>query len=347
MGWHGRCEPRGASTGNPSRSSCNSRAVACKRELRQVKLSVAIPAYKRPEELRRALQSLLGQQRPVDEVIVVARTGDAATHEVARQFSSALPLRLEFVERPGMVEAVNRALDCATGDVVALTDDDAAPHADWAAKIVQAFENDPDLAGLGGRDHIFQYGAWVEGEAPVVGIVRWHGLVLGYHHLGVGARRDVDCLKGVNMAFRRPALGTLRMDPRLRGMGAQCHCDLKLCLELRARGKRLAYDPSIVVDHFPAPRFDEDQRAAFSPLAYENDIHNLTFALLEYLRPVGRTVLLAQALLIGAGNGYCGLLKGLLYCPRIGVRRAWQKTRASVRGVLGGWKTWRASRQTA
>jgi GT2 family glycosyltransferase len=284
----------------------------------------------------------------VDEVIVVAREDDAATHEAVQDFFSLLPLKLEIVERPGMVEAVNRALDTAEGDVIALTDDDAAPHKDWTAKIAAIFEDEPDLAGLGGRDRIHrENGPWDEGAAPVVGIVRWYGRVFGYHHLGSGPRRDVDCLKGVNMSFRRAALGGLRMDERLRGNGAQCHCDLKLCLELRGQGKRLAYDPSILVDHFPAQRYDEDQRASFNVIAYENQIYNMTLALLEYLRPLGRTMLLSYALLIGLGNGYCGLLKGLLYCPRIGIRLAEEKTAASARGIFAAWKTWRNGKKGA
>ncbi len=309
-----------------------------------MKVTVAIPSFRRTDELRRALKSLTQQDRKADEVIVVARRDDTATHEAAKEFLSTLPLRLELVERPGMVEAVNRALDTASGDVIALTDDDAAPHADWVGKIAKIFEYEPDLAGLGGRDRILHPdGTCDEGAATVVGIVRWYGRIFGYHHHGAGPRRDVDCLKGVNMSFRRAALGRLRMDERLRGAGAQCHCDLKLCLSLRARGKRLAYDPSILVDHFPASRYDEDQRGSFNSLAYENDIHNVTLALLEYLRPLGRMVLVPYALLIGVWNGYTGLLKGLLSWPKIGVRRAWQKTAASARGVLGAWKTWRAS----
>lgn len=306
-----------------------------------MKLTVAIPSYRRPGELRRALEALVNQERRVDEVIVVARKDDIATHEIAHEFSSALPLDLQIVDRAGVVEAYNRALDCSTGDVIAFTDDDAAPHTDWARKIVETYENEQDLAGLGGRDHLFHSGAWVEGEAPVVGIVRWYGRMFGNSHLGVGPRRDVDCLKGANMSFRKTALGRLRMDSRLRGAGAQWHCELKLCLELRRQGKRLAYDPSIIVDHFPSERFDEDQRGRFNALAYENQVHNLTLALLEYLRPAGRMVLLPYALLIGIGNGYCGLLKGLGYCPKIGVRSAWQRTAASARGVRAAWMTWR------
>jgi glycosyltransferase involved in cell wall biosynthesis len=313
-----------------------------------VKLTVAIPSYRRPQDLRRALEALSKQSRRADEVIVVAREGDTSTRNVAHEFVSVLPLKVELVERPGMVEAVNRAFDTATGDVIALTDDDAAPHPDWIEKISKTFEDDPDLAGLGGKDRIFQSGGISsDGAALIVGMVRWNGRILGYHHQGVGAKRDVDCLKGVNMSFRRASLGILRMDERLRGTGAQCHCDLKLCLTLRAQGKRLAYDPSILVDHFPAPRFDEDQRAVFNSLAYKNDIHNVTLALLEYLGPAGRMILIPQALLVGRWNGYCGVLKGLLLLPRIGIRGAFEKTAASAAGVCAAWMTWMTGGKTA
>ena len=310
-----------------------------------MKVTVVIPAYCRPQELKRALEALTRQDCQADEVIVVARKDDAGTHEAAKEFLAALPLKLEFVERPGMVEAVNRGLDTATGDLIALTDDDAAPHPDWIAKIAKAFSDEPDLAGLGGRDRIFQDGAWNEAAARVVGVVCRYGRMFGNHHHGVGPMRDVDSLKGVNMSCRREALDKLRMDHRLRGTGAQCHCDLKLCLSLRAQGKRLAYDPSILVDHFPAPRYDEDQRGVFNALAYENQIHNVTLALLEYLGPAARMLLLPYAILIGVENGYCGLLKGLLYCPIIGFRQARQKTIASARGVCAAWKTWKVSRR--
>src|SRR5258708_1818043 len=188
-----------------------------------MKLSVAIPSYRRPVDLRRALEALTRQDRPVDEVIVVARNVDGETHAVVHEFMRLLPAGLHLVDRPGVVEAYNRALDATTGDVISFVDDDAAPHPDWAGKIVRALEEDPHLAGIGGRDHIFQNGMWVEGAEPVVGIVRWHGRAIGRHHLGAGPRRDVDALKAVNMSVRMAAVGKLRMDPRLRGSGAQWH----------------------------------------------------------------------------------------------------------------------------
>ena len=309
-----------------------------------MKLTVAIPSYRRPLELRRALEAMSKQDRQADEVMVVARHDDTRTHDVAREFSAILPINLQLVEGSGVVVAMSKAMDAATGDLIAYIDDDAVPHPDWAGRIVRTFEAEPDLVGLGGRDHIFVDGIWLDGEAREVGIVHWYGRVVGGHHLGVGSRRDVDCLKGVNMSFRREAIGKLRMDGRLRGAGAQWHFELMFCLELRAQGKRLAYDPSIVVDHILAQRHDEDQRANFNALAFENQIHNLTLALLEHLRPAGKAIFLSDALLMGVLNGYCGLLKGLYYWPKFGPREAWQRTAASARGVREAWKTWRIGR---
>ena len=312
-----------------------------------MRLTVAIPAYRRPAELRRALGALVNQRRPADEVIVVARRDDIPTHKIADEWHPSLPIRLELVGRPGVVEAYNRAFDQASGDLITLMDDDAAPHPDWVRKIIETFEAEPDLAGLGGRDHVMTPdGKWLEGSERIVGEVRWYGRVFGGHHLGYGSRRDVDCLKAVNMTLRKTALQSLRMDPRLRGTGAQWHCELKLCLELRALGKRLAYDPSVLVDHFPAPRFDEDQRNDFNALAYENEIHNLTYALLDYLHPAGSLVLIPYALLIGIWNHYCGVLKGLAFIPRVGLREAWIRTAASARGVKAGWITWRTAKSS-
>lgn len=307
-----------------------------------MKLTVAIPSYRRPAELGRALDALANQQRRADEVIVIARRDDSATQSVASAFSSTLPIVLSLVEGNGVIESYNCALDRATGDVISFIDDDAVPHADWAARIVTTFEAELDLAGLGGKDHIFEGGDWLEGEASAVGIVTWYGRTYGNHHLGFGQKRNVDCLKGVNMSFRRELLGELRMDSRLRGEGAQWHCELKLCLEMRALGRRLAYDPAILVDHFPAPRHDADQRGAFDATAYENQIHNLTLALLDYLSLPSKILLLSYALAIGVANNYCGIVKGLLYCVRIGPGRALCKTNASIRGIFAAWRTWRS-----
>lgn len=91
-----------------------------------MRVSVVVPTYKRPQSLARCLDALERQVRPAQEVLVAVRVGDLASQEVVR--ARAEPVRLVPVERPGVVAAMNAGIDASSGDVVALTDDDAAPR---------------------------------------------------------------------------------------------------------------------------------------------------------------------------------------------------------------------------
>ncbi len=164
-----------------------------------------------------------------------------------------------------------------------ITDDDAAPHRDWIERIHAHFMRDARLGGVGGRDFVHERGTVLTGTVRVVGRVSWYGRVVGNHHLGSGAPREVAILKGVNMAWRRAAIEGLHFDARLLGGGAQVHNDLAFSLAVRRRGWTLRYDPAVCVDHFPAARGDDDQRFVLNETAYFNAAFNLRFILCEHL----------------------------------------------------------------
>ena len=223
--------------------------------------------------------AISAQAWAVDQVAVVLRKGDAPTQAVLHDFQSRLPLTIVTVTQPGQVHALNAGLDAADGDVVAITDDDAAPRPDWLARIAAHFAADPDLGGLGGRDWVHQPdGRLEDGSRHRVGKVRWFGRIVGNHHLGAGAPRAVDLLKGANMSYRRTAIAELRFDARLRGQGAQAHNDMAFSMAVRRLGWKLVYDPAVAVDHYPAPRADIDQRGVFHPEATENAAFNQMWA---------------------------------------------------------------------
>jgi cellulose synthase/poly-beta-1,6-N-acetylglucosamine synthase-like glycosyltransferase len=189
---------------------------------------------------------------------------------------------------PGQVAALNRGLDAAKGDVIAITDDDAAPHVDWVQRIAAAFESDARLGALGGRDWVHEKGRVLDGERPLVGKVTAHGKIIGNHHLGVGGAREVDILKGANMSYRRDAVRTIRFDQRLRGAGAQVHNDMAFSLAVKNAGWKLMYDPRVAVDHFPAERFDDDRRDAQTMAALRNAAFNFHLILRDQLPPLRR-----------------------------------------------------------
>lgn len=104
-------------------------------------LSVIVPTYRRTMELRRCLVGLEQQRvRPL-EVLVVARKSDSATLALLDEYgrTTDLPLRILTIDRPGVVAALNLALDNAHGDFVAMTDDDAVPRPDWIERLRRRF----------------------------------------------------------------------------------------------------------------------------------------------------------------------------------------------------------------
>ncbi|HZZ11979.1 MAG TPA: glycosyltransferase [Paraburkholderia sp.] len=306
-----------------------------------VKVSVIVPTYRRTADLARCLAALDAQRRHADEVIVIVRFDDHVTLDWLRKREATQPDARRWtvlVHTPGVVAAYNRGLDSATGDVICFTDDDAAPHADWVERIAAAFENDGALGGIGGRDIVHERNHILEGQKPRVGLVRWYGRTIGNHHIGHGGPREVQVLKGVNMAFRREAVGSLRFDGRLRGTGAQVHCEMAFSLDVQRRGWTLIYDPSLLVEHFPAPRSDEDQRFSFNDAAFYNASFNLRLIMCEYLTPPGRWAFVAYSTLIG-DRADPGFLRALsLAFERGGAALAFRKWRVGLRAMRGAWQ---------
>ncbi|PSN14662.1 glycosyl transferase family A [filamentous cyanobacterium CCT1] len=311
-----------------------------------MKITVLIPTYRRPQDLRRCLEAQKRQQRLPDDVLIVLRSPeqDPETWAFLQQTPFApLTIRTQIVERPGQVAALNAGLEAASGDVIAITDDDAAPHSDWLQRIEAHFLSDTQVGGVGGRDWVYVgdtlHGPTAEQVATrPIGRIRWFGGIVGNHHLGTTQAQDVEVLKGANMSYRRTAIGSTRFDPRLQGSGAQVHNDLGFSLAIKRRGWKLIYDPAIAVNHYPAQRFDKDNRDAFCYDATLHAAYNETLILMDYLRPLRRAIYLGWSVLIGTQRKP-GLVQMLYLLPREG----WQGLQRSLAVLQGRWqgcRTW-------
>jgi hypothetical protein len=289
-----------------------------------MRLSVLIPTYKRPEDLTRCLEALSRQQRAADEIVITVRDEDTVTRPSLTRWNEVLPIKVVEVVLPGVVHALNQGLERCTGEVVAITDDDSAAHPDWLARIERHFEEDPKLGGLGGRDAIHEDGRFLPPSVPVVGRLYPYGRMVGNHHLGIGPVRVVEHLKGVNMSWRRKAIGDLRFDESLRGKGAQVYFELAFSLSIAAACWRLKYDPAVLVDHFPAKRYGIDQRGKVHLAAVEDTSHNYYWAICHCL-PAGprRWAALAWERLLGTGNrpGWIRMILFLVRGNTAGVER--------------------------
>lgn len=299
-------------------------------------ITVIIPTYHRPKALARCLAVLGNQSRPADEILVVIRHGDLKTRGVLEAAATEIPgLRIESVGVPGQIAAQNAGLDKAVGDIIVFTDDDTVPDSHWLRRIEDRLLTDSRAGGAGGRDRVYRENRWVDGRKSTVGRILWSGRIIGNHHLGFGSHREVDHLKGSNMAFRKTALNGIRFDIRLRGKGAQYRNDMALCLAVKRKGWKLIYDPEIMLDHMYAARYEYDQRDGSDLSAIQDAAHNEMLIFLDYLPLPKRLMCIFFALLVGSR-----FTPGVIQWLRLYVKREkepWGRFKAAIKGRIEGW----------
>lgn len=292
-----------------------------------MRVSVIIPTYLRLDRLQECLKGMDRQTRLPDEVIVVWRDSDEATGrwlQIWLQEPCRYIRRAVSVHSPGVTHAMESGLSITDGDVVTFIDDDAVPRPDWLGRM-ETHYNCSRVAGVGGRD-VINGNTEPLVESQKVGRLSWYGRLSGNHHLGSGGSTYVDVLKGVNMSFRRELV---QIPQFLKGQGAQVHFEVYVCLRIRSMGYDLIYDPAVEVDHFPAQRFDADQRNQIVPAAVRNAAYNLTVSMLMWLPWYRKILRILYGIFVGdrAGPGFIRFLVGVL-----------QNDKRVTRSLLPSWK---------
>lgn len=313
--------------------------------VQRLSFGVIIATYQRTDALANCLDGLARQRCGPDDVIVMVRDTDRSSRDfLDRRPAGGLPLRVIVVTAPGVVAARNAGLDACKTDVIAFLDDDTVPHPDWTERVVAHFEHDPRLGGLGGKDRLHDGTKFDDRMSDTVGQIRWYGRVIPNQHLGHGAPREVDMVKGANMSFRRSAIGSARFDTRLKGQGAQPYEDVAFGLAVRRAGWKLLYDPEVLVDHFSGKRTETRHYALVAALTdrrgFEDLAYNEVVALWDDMPAARRAGFMAWSLLIG--TGVCpGLVQAVRFTPRLGLA-SWQRFLIAQQSKLQAWMDLRA-----
>lgn len=115
-------------------------------------MTVIIPVKDRREQMLRCLDAALALDYPDYEVLVADNCSTDGTPEACleRAKSSDIPLRVERFEG-SLGEMRNRAVECASGEIVAFTDSDCLPQPGWLRAGVGRFLDDPRLGVVCGR----------------------------------------------------------------------------------------------------------------------------------------------------------------------------------------------------
>jgi len=111
-----------------------------------VRITVAVPTFRRPGDLRAGLPMLLQHAREVSadsryvaDVLIVDNDPEGSAEAVVAEFAAS-DLRYVCEPTPGIAAVRNRALDEATGArLLAFIDDDERPEPRWLASLVDTW----------------------------------------------------------------------------------------------------------------------------------------------------------------------------------------------------------------
>jgi len=119
-------------------------------------VSVVIPTKNRPDDLTRAVASVLAQTKPPSELIVVDQSqGPESEHQVRSCFDAggSGPIRLVYIHDTaisGLVDAKRVGSERAAGDIVCFLEDDVTLEPEYVARIEEGFRSRPDMCGCSG-----------------------------------------------------------------------------------------------------------------------------------------------------------------------------------------------------
>ncbi|GAA3986157.1 hypothetical protein GCM10022384_37940 [Streptomyces marokkonensis] len=219
--------------------------------------SVVVATRERADQLARALDSLLAQDHPDFEIVVVDNA--PATGETRELVERKYGERVRYVCEPvpGLAIAHNRGLAVVRGEVIAFTDDDVVADPRWLTELTAPFAADPRLGCATGlilparlrtpaQVLLESHGGFAKGFTPRT-----------YDPADPPADDPLFPFtagrfgSGANMAFRTSVLrAAAGFDPATgAGTPARGGDDLYGFVRVLAQGQRLRYTPRALVWH--------------------------------------------------------------------------------------------------
>lgn len=199
-------------------------------------LSIITVTKNRSALLKKNLQSLRGQCKPGDEIIIVDASTDD-TRSVIDSFKHMLPIRYLFDNSPGYPSFYNRAVKKARGDIVVFYDDDCVASKTFLSAIRASHQKHPNTIIQGMTESIPRGNMYVDIMAD------HYRSWLASMTLADGSMRSFD---SKNASMPRALFWKLKGLSPVMWRGSE---DIELGMRARRSGIRIILDPTICASH--------------------------------------------------------------------------------------------------
>ncbi len=281
----------------------------------QARVSAIVLTYDGRKLLEVILPTLAAQTRPAEETIVVDNgSADGTTDWLAQEWPAVTVVRIEH--NLGVAAALNRGVAAASGDYLALFNNDLELSPDWLAEMVAGIERHPDAGSLACKLCSYHDRARLDGTGDVL-TRRLVAYRRGGGELDQGQyEREEEILSPTAGAALYRASAFARVGPFDESFWAYFE-DVDWGLRAQLAGLRSWYLPTAVAYHMGGATTGGDRSPFYSMLHHRNRIGLM-------VKDIPGQLLVRYAPAIARG-----LSETLYECARDGMLRAY------LSGMLG------------
>jgi GT2 family glycosyltransferase len=202
-------------------------------------LSVLICTLNRHELLGKALESLRTQTLDKPDQIVVVNGGDERAESVVKEAQAATTTEIVLVKtvNKNLATSRNLGMQRCTGDILAMTDDDAVVFPDWIKRLKSLHQEHPEAGAVGGLVLGTDSNTVLSKVADIATFPRWE------------KECYVRTLPGVNISYKRDVV--LQIGPQDESLARGEDVDFNW--RLLQLGHKILFSPDVKVYHFHRP----------------------------------------------------------------------------------------------
>lgn len=205
-------------------------------------VSIIIPTLNRYPCLKNTLESLLIQDYPNYEVIVID-SSDKSVASLLKEYNNENRIRYYWTDRKGPSAAKNEGIRQSQGDIIIFCDDDIVAKQNFISIHIENYV-DPRVGGVGGR--VITRKEMEPKLTKKVGKIRFDVSMIG--NFNAVSKVEIDHVYGCNMSFRRDILiQTGGFDENFTGNAYFEETDLSI--RVKKMGYKLIFEPNAVIIH--------------------------------------------------------------------------------------------------
>lgn len=204
--------------------------------------SVLICTHNRPDLLAQCLRALIERTDEKPNQVVVVNGGDERTDQIVQEYAvighrSSVAVELVKTRNKNLACSRNVGLPYCTGDIIAMTDDDAEVYPDWVTQMKRLHTEHPEAGAVGGAVISADTDSLISRIADQVTFPTFP------------TSRNVRTLPGVNISYKRVAVEQVGAQDETLFRGE----DVDYNWRIKQRGYEIYYDPAIKVLHHHRP----------------------------------------------------------------------------------------------